>query len=206
MPGNRVGGSNGSRTGLRFAAVCVTRESATPMVIHIRLSLVSDVFSNGLEAVSTDLGLSTGRPKKEIGKWILIGFSALVLIALMLLYLSYSHSQAAVEKLLIDPGRDYSRVPFNMIDATEYCQLKTQRRYGDSLALSYVDEHSTRIDSRTGIYKVFMFAHVGDLRDYDEEAIHCFVDPERRVLTHYRTINLEKASLMSKAAKFFERF
>ena len=171
-----------------------------------RLSLVSETFSDGLKVVSTDRVLSTSQPNREFGKWILIGFSMLVLMALTLLYLSYSHSQAAVEKLLIDPARDYSRVPFNMVDATEYCQLKTQQRYGDSLALSYVDEHSTRIDSRTGIYKVFMFAHVGDLRDYQEEAIHCFVDPERRVLTHYRTIDLEKASLMSKAAKFFERF
>lgn len=127
-------------------------------------------------------------------------------MTLLLFYLSYRHHQAAADKLLIDPARDYSRVPFNMVDATEFCRRRTERRYGDSLALSYIDEHSTRVDRKTGLYKVFLFARVGDLRDYEEEVIHCFIDPERRVFTHYRTINLRNASLMSKAAKFFERF
>lgn len=158
-------------------------------------------------AHSDELGaVPTIQPKRELGKIILMSISGLVFTALILFYLSYSHHRQAAEKLLIDPARDYSRAPFNMVDATEYCQHKTQRRYGDSLALSYIDDHSSRIDVKTGLYKVFMFARVGDLRDYEEEAIHCFIDPERRVLTHYRTINLQKASLMSKASKFFERF
>lgn len=161
---------------------------------------MSDTYSDDLGAVSTV------QPKRELGKIILIGISGVVFMALILFYLSYSHHRQTAEKLLIDPSRDYSRVPFNMVDATEYCQLKTRRRYGDSLALSYIDDHSTRVDVKTGLYKIFMFARVGDLRDYEEEAIHCFIDPERRVLTHYRTINLQKASLMSKATKFFERF
>lgn len=162
--------------------------------------MVSDAHSDDLGAVSIE------QPRRELGKVMLIGISSVVFIALMLFYLSYSHHRQVAEKLLIDPARDYSRAPFNMVDATEYCQHKTQRRYGDSLALSYVDTHSSRVDVKTGLYKIFMFARVGDLRDYEEEAIHCFIDPERRVLTHYRTINLQKASLMSKASKFFERF
>lgn len=162
--------------------------------------MVSDAHSDDLGAVSIE------QPKRELGKVMLIGISSVMFIALMLFYLSYSHHRQVAEKLLIDPARDYSRAPFNMVDATEYCQHKTQRRYGDSLALSYVDTHSSRVDVKTGLYKIFMFARVGDLRDYEEEAIHCFIDPERRVLTHYRTINLQKASLMSKASKFFERF
>lgn len=149
---------------------------------------------------------SAPRSKREFYKIVVVSLSALALMGGMLLYLSYNHHQQVAEKLLLDASRDYSRTPFDMADATEYCQKKTERRYGDDLALSYIDEHSTRIDSKSGIYKVFMFAHVGDLRDYEEEAIHCFIDPDRRVLTHYRTINLRKASLMSRAAKFFDVF
>jgi hypothetical protein len=133
----------------------------------------------------------------------MIGGSIVTFGVLVAVYLGYRHYQDELDKLLIDSNRDYSRVPFSMVDATEYCQRRTQRRYGSSLALSYIDEHSTRMDPKTGLYKIFMFARVGDLQDYDEEAIHCFVDPESRVLTHYRTINLRKASLMSRAARFF---
>lgn len=122
----------------------------------------------------------------------------------ILLYLSHSQHSEQVEKLLIDTDRDYRLMPFDMIDALRYCQLKTQSKYGDSLALSYVDEHSTRHELNSDLYKVFLVVHVGDLRDYEEEAVHCFVDPNRRMMTHYRTINLRKASIMSRAIKFFQ--
>ena len=146
---------------------------------------------------------ATTQQKRGFGKILVVSGGIVTLGVFAAVYLGYRHYQTELDKLLIDSTRDYSRVPFNMIDATEYCQRRTQRRYGASLALSYIDEHSTRMDPKTGLYKIFLFARVGDLQDYDEEAIHCFVDPERRVLTHYRTVNLRKASLMSRAARFF---
>lgn len=141
----------------------------------------------------------------RIGKWALICVCVSALAGAAAMYMAYQNYEASVDKLLIDPHRDYSRVPFNMVDATEYCRLKTARRYGKNLVLSYIDEHSTRLDVKTGQYKIFMFVRTGNLTDYQEEAVHCFIDPESRMLTHYRTINLHKASLMSRAAKFFER-
>lgn len=142
-------------------------------------------------------------PKRGIGKVLLIGGVIVTMGVLAAVYMGYRQYQAELDKLLIDTNRDYSRVPFSMADATEYCQRRTQRRYGANLAFSYIDEHSTRLDPKTGLYKIFMIARVGDLKDYDEEAIHCFVDPASRVLTHYRAINIRKASLMSRAARFF---
>lgn len=158
---------------------------------------MSDSFSGGMDAVSA------GRLKRRFGRILLVVGIALAMMALLMFYLSYRHYQAEMDSLLLDPARDYSRVPFNMTDATEYCQQRTQHRYGDALAFSHIDEHSTRMDRKTGLYKVFLFVRVGNLRDYEEEAIHCFVDPQRRVLTYYRAINLRKASLMSKAAQLF---
>lgn len=162
-------------------------------------------LSAGIDVASTVFKsqATTTQPKRGFGKILAVSGGIVTLGVLAAVYLGYRHYQTELDKLLIDSARDYSRVPFSMIDATEYCQRRTQRRYGSSLALSYVDEHSTRVDPKSGLYKIFLFARVGDLQDYDEEAIHCFVDPERRVLTHYRTINLRKASLMSRAARFF---
>jgi hypothetical protein len=162
--------------------------------------MASNAHSDGLEAVSAV------QSKRGLRMPVLIVIGGAIFATLILFYLSYNHYRQLADSQLIDPARDYSRSPFNMIDATEYCQHKTQRRYGDSLALSYIDNHSSRLDVKTGLYKIFMFVRVGDLRDYEEEAIHCFIDPDRRVLTHYRAISLQKASLMSKAVKFLERF
>lgn len=161
--------------------------------------MASNAHSDQLESVSEV------QPKRKLGKTILI-ISGVIVAVLMVCYFSYNYYLQTSDKLLLDPTRDYSRSPFSMVDATEYCRHKTERRYGDSLALSYIDHHSTRMDAKTGIYKIFLFVRVGDLRDYSEEAIHCFIDPERQVLTHYRTINLHKASLMARAARLFERF
>lgn len=186
--------------GLRQSTILGMSFVPLPVFSEMVGEMVSDTYSDELGSASAV------QSKRELGRIIVVSISGVVIMALILFYLSYSHHRQAADKLLIDPARDYSRVPFNMMDATEYCRQKTHRRYGDSLALSYIDNHSTRLDVKTGLYKIFMFARVGELHDYQEEAVHCFIDPERRVLTHYRTINLQKASLMSKASKFFERF
>lgn len=149
---------------------------------------------------------SARKSKWEYIKIIFLGLGAIAAAGGILLYLSYNHQRQVAEKLMVDMNRDFNRMPFDMVDATEYCQTRVVHKYGDNLALSYIDEHSTRIDERTGLYKIFMFAHVGDLRDFEEEAVHCFVDPHRRMLTHFRTINLRKASLMSRVARFIDIF
>lgn len=105
---------------------------------------------------------------------------------------------------MIDANRNYAVLPFDMLDAERYCQLALARKFGDDLLQHHVDAHSSRQDAKSGLYKVFMVAHVGSNKDYESEAVHCFVDPERRVMTHFRTINLKKTSLMSRATKFFE--
>ena len=98
--------------------------------------------------------------------------------------------------------RNYQLTPFDILDATHYCQHETERKFGDQLALSYVDEHSTRYDADKGLYKIFMVAHVGTLDDYEETNVHCFVDQYRYKLTHYRTIKVKDPGIMSKAWKF----
>jgi hypothetical protein len=175
-------------------------------VIHTQLRFDGDGCCVSNSVSDDHKVVSSVRPKRRFGKILLVGGSGLVLVALLVGYLSYRESQTVVDRLLVNPARDYTRMPFNMMDATEYCRLRTQRRYGNDLVLSYVDENSTRIDVKTGLYKIFMFVHVGNPRNYEEEAIHCFVDPQSRVLTHYRAISLRKASLMEKASKLLELF
>ncbi len=140
-------------------------------------------------------------------KTLLIVFAILAGIGSALVYLAKSQKPKTFnpyDAVYMSPTRDYQLVPFDMLDARHYCQSQTEAKYGDQLALSYVDEHSTRHDSEKGLYKIFLVAHVGDLSNYQETAIHCFVDQYRYKLTHYRTIKLRDTPLMKKALKLFK--
>lgn len=134
----------------------------------------------------------------------IIAFTLLFFLTLLVLFMSHSHHQSQLDELLIDADRDYRLLPFDMLDAERYCRLTLERRFGDELGHSYIDQHSSRLDPKTGLFKVFMFAEIGGVKQQEPEAVHCFVDPERRVMTHFRTINLKKDSLMSRATKFFQ--
>jgi hypothetical protein len=99
-----------------------------------------------------------------------------------------------------DPTRDYSRMPFNSMDAVEFCRLKTKSRYGARLIYSYVDEHSSRLEEGTGEYKIFMFIRTGTPQDFQEEIVHCFVDSKKRAMTHYRIMKPLKDPMLDSGA------
>lgn len=135
---------------------------------------------------------------------LLIGLVLLVLTAVLVVYISHAQYQQKLDELMIDADRNYELLPFDMLDAERYCRLTLERRFGEDLGPHYTDEHSSRLDTETGLFKMFMVAYIGANRQYEREAVHCFVDPERRVMTHFRTISEKKTSLMSRATKFFE--
>lgn len=134
----------------------------------------------------------------------LIAATLLLFISVLALLMSHWHHQSKLQELLIDANRDYGLLPFDMFDAERYCRLTLERRFGEELGQNYIDQHSSRLDPKTGLYKIFMFAQIGVEKQQEPEAVHCFVDPERRVMTHFRTINLKKDSLMSRATKLFK--
>lgn len=127
-----------------------------------------------------------------------IGVMALLLSGLgsaSFIYLQYGQD---ADNLLAENNRNYLQLPFDMLDATRYCQSEAGRRFGDSLVQIYIDQHSTYRDNTTGIYKIFMIAHVGSVAEYEEAAVHCFVDPEHQMLTHYQAMSFKKKPLMER--------
>lgn len=98
-----------------------------------------------------------------------------------------------------EENRDYSLLPFDMLDAQNICRIKTKLRYGDVLVRSLIDDHSTRYESSSGLYKVFMFAHLGSAQVYDEANIHCFVNPDEYMVEHYRVFQSKQKSIMDRA-------
>jgi|GEM_PF-2554780 hypothetical protein len=102
-----------------------------------------------------------------------------------------------------DANRDYTQIPFGMLDATDICAAKTSKRFSEQLVMSYVDYHSTHWEADKNLYKVFMLAHVGNPQIYSEVSVHCFVDPTHYMVDHYRTFAPKRDSLMSRAVKLF---
>ncbi len=134
---------------------------------------------------------------------LLLGVSCVLICLGVFLFKQHIEDQE-FKRVLLEEGRNYDLAPFDMVDATHYCNLKIKLRYGEHLVQSYIDENSTRVDPKSGLYKVFMIAYVGDRVMKQEKSVHCFVDPEEHVVTHFRSWDRYQTSLVSKAIRFFQ--
>lgn len=106
--------------------------------------------------------------------------------------------------LAFNASRNYSQTPFDVLDAHQICQYQSRETHGNRLLMSYVDLHSSRFEPDTGVYKIFLNAHIGVRDEYDEAIIHCHINPEAHLISHYKTVIPSKASLMSRALSFFK--
>lgn len=106
--------------------------------------------------------------------------------------------------LAFNASRNYVQTPFDELDAHQICQYQSKETHGERLLMSYVDLHSSRYEPNTGIYKIFLKAHIGERAQYDEAIIHCHIDPDAHLISHYKTVYPTKASLMSRALSFFK--
>lgn len=132
-----------------------------------------------------------------------IGIFTAIVLGCTLLYWYGMHYDREMPGKYFDPARDYQRMPFDMLDATRICEQKTQLKFGDTFVRSYVDQHSTRFDVARGIYKVFLFVHIGTTKVFEEAPVHCFVDPSQHMVSHYRSFE-KRRSLMSRALSVLE--
>ncbi len=117
--------------------------------------------------------------------------------------LSTMDSNYVASRVYFDEARDYSQIPFDELDAINVCRAETRKRFGSSLVRLTLNSHSTRFDDRTRIYKMFMVADVGSLRNFEEMAVHCFVDPSEYTIDHYRTFSTKQRSLVDRARGIF---
>ena len=145
----------------------------------------------------------TIRKNSIIKPLLIISISAglIVLAAFVFNHMKSSINGGAV--LAFNASRDYSQTPFDELDAQQLCQFQTQEVHGKHLLMSYLDTHSSRFEANAGIYKIFLVAHLGTRTNYDEAKIHCYIDPQKHLISHYKTVFSGKGSIMSRALKFF---
>ncbi len=116
-------------------------------------------------------------------------------------YQSAGDSRSAHEDLF--GQRDFRRIPFDEYDATQVCQHKAKRQFGDALLRSHVDDHSTRFEPQRDIFVVSLIGNVGTPQQFEDVFIYCYVDPHEYAVTYYDTVYAEQRSLMSRALSFF---
>ena len=106
-------------------------------------------------------------------------------------------------RIHFDESRDFTQIPFDEIDAFVACKAKTLTKFQNRLVRLTIDGHSTHFDDGAGLFKMFLFADVGDLRDYEEMRVYCFIDPSEYVISHYRTYSTQQKSLIDKTLGIF---
>ncbi len=92
---------------------------------------------------------------------------------------------------------------FDLVDAEDYCGKQIAGKLGKSLLRYYIDDHSSRLDPRRGIFRVYLKADVGEMRDFSEITVHCFVDQWEAKLNYYREFNPNVKTIKSTDIKFF---
>lgn len=95
-------------------------------------------------------------------------------------------------------------IPADINDATNVCNTEMKTRLGAKLLRSYVDQHSTRLDNSKGLFRVYIKADIGTVRDFHEIDVYCFVDKWDHSLSHYKEIDPTVKRIMTSDLKFFK--
>lgn len=127
--------------------------------------------------------------------FLLAGFS--------LLLLSFSSAWRATRDFFFHTDTPGYTIPYNQYDAEVLCQNQMKENIGDTLLRSYVDNHSTRLDSVSGVYRIYLKADVGTLRDYKEVMVYCQVNQYSKQLSYYKTVDPSKKPFSYADIQFF---
>ncbi|VUD52847.1 hypothetical protein TDB9533_01715 [Thalassocella blandensis] len=98
-----------------------------------------------------------------------------------------------------------SEIPltFGIYDAEQICVKQMDQRLGDSFLRYHLDTHSSRLDQKAGIFRLFLKADIGNLSEYDEVSVHCFISLSGKNLEHYRVHGLSHNTQWETKIKFF---
>lgn len=76
-------------------------------------------------------------------------------------------------------------------------------RLGKSMLRYHLDAHSSRMDRRAHVYRVYMKADIGKFNAFNEVAVHCFIDLSSHNLEHYRVHGLSDKLNWNTKISFF---
>ncbi len=134
-------------------------------------------------------------------------FVAIIILVpvLIALYLYFNNRIITNGDPSLFPGRDFQRIPFDILDASTVCRAESKAQFGPALLRTQVDDHSTRFQADRGIFIVIMRGYIAAEKGYEEAAIYCYVNPDDHMITYYQAVFSEQQPLLSRALHFFEK-
>ena len=125
----------------------------------------------------------------------------IVLSFCLLIFLASAITWITKSQIFSEKEKGYT-LPTDIYLASDYCQEKIEKKLGDRLLRSYMDERSSREEAF--IYRVFFKADVGTLADWDEVMIYCYVDRWKLELAYFKEINPNVKQIKSTDLQFFK--
>lgn len=160
-------------------------------------AVISRVYNNeALRAALTRFSLSDPH-NQQVFAIVL----AIVMAGIIVGTVGYSWVKSAMES---SRQGNAPSLPADIYDAIGVCSTEMEQRLGDKLLRSYVDQHSTRLDNSKGIFRIYIKADIGEIRDFHEIDVYCFVDKWDRNLSYYKQIDPTVKQVMTSDLKFFK--
>lgn len=134
-------------------------------------------------------------------------FIAFVLLAVLVIFLVNYPMMARNVKIEenLFKSRDFKRSPFELVDALDVCRFTAKGELGLELLRTNIDDLSTHLNDKTGIFLVVMKADVGTVKQYKSIGIHCKVSSISHKLVSYREIYGANRASILRSVKFFRK-
>lgn len=131
---------------------------------------------------------------KLSAQWLFAGLSLCAITSLLTLLLNINGRE-----LLGSSNHLAENNPprYDELDAIEACRVHSKERFEDKLFRSTVDSHSTRFDESRGVYLIVLNGHIGNMREYDDAIIYCYIRPDSNRVTYFRSYDSDTKSLQS---------
>jgi hypothetical protein len=134
------------------------------------------------------------------------GYSITVMITLIVTVLGYNFYNNRIitnSDQSLFAGRDFQQIPFDEYDATRICNLEAEARFGKALLHTHINDHSSRYQPDMEQYIIVLQGYIAMGEGHEETDIYCHVDPQKHIITHYKSIYPNRPNLISKALRFF---
>lgn len=99
-----------------------------------------------------------------------------------------------------EEGKGYRNITFT--DAVLSCQKQSRGAFGSKLIQLTLDDHSSRFDQPTNLYKIFYRAQLSDSENDSGQSDHyvnCFVNAEKGRVSYFES--MEEKSLKTEAIR-----
>ena len=93
-------------------------------------------------------------------------------------------------------------IPADIYEASTTCLDKMKDRFDQRLLRYYMDERSSRAELDK--FRVFYIADIGELSDYKEFTIYCYIEKGEMDLSYFREYGKNVEGLQSKSVRFFQ--